>query len=338
MGRQTIHFIGPQKLELREEPVPAPGDDQVLVRTELTAISAGTEMLLFRGEVPAGSDTDADAISRGLTYPTPYGYCAVGKVIDAGHSVDKRWLGRSVFGFQPHSSHFLAAPASLLELPFGIGAEQAVFLPSAETAVNLIQDAAPILGERVLVLGQGVVGLMSAALMHEFPLECLVTVDHFAYRRRISESIGVTAVLDPDAAGFRGKAISFTGNSGGGFDLTVELTGNPSALDDAIALTMYSGRIVVGSWFGSKKASLDLGGRYHRSRIRLVASQVSTITPELSGRWDKPRRFAVAWEAIRRIQPSRWITHRVPVARAADAYRMLDESPDEAIQIVLQYS
>jgi len=338
VAQRTVYFVGPRRLELREEAVPAPGDDQVLVRTELTAISAGTEMLLFRGEVPQGADTDADAISRGLTYPTPYGYCAVGKVIGAGPSVDKRWLGRTVFGFHPHASHFLASPASLLELPLGIGAEDAVFLPSAETAVNLVQDAAPILGERVLVLGQGVVGLLSAALLHEFPLECIVTVDRFASRRRASESIGVSAVLDPQDPEFSSKAIALLGNSGGGFDLAVELTGNPSALDDAIALTAYSGRIVVGSWFGSKKAPLDLGGRYHRSRIRLLASQVSTISPELSGRWDKPRRFSVAWEAIRRIQPGRWITHRVPVERAADAYRMLDESPDEAIQIVLQYS
>jgi threonine dehydrogenase-like Zn-dependent dehydrogenase len=118
----------------------------------------------------------------------------------------------------------------------------------------------------------------------------------------------------------------------------VELTGTPAALDAAIELTAFSGRVVVGSWFGTKSAPLNLGGRYHRSRIRVVASQVSTIAPELSGRWDKTRRFATAWKALERIRPSRWITHRIPIEQAADAYRELDRSPQEAIQVVFTYS
>jgi 2-desacetyl-2-hydroxyethyl bacteriochlorophyllide A dehydrogenase len=337
MERTTIHFVGPRRIELRGEPVVAPGADQVLVQTQLSAVSAGTEMLLFRGEIPEAADSEADTISRGLSYPTTYGYCAVGQVVQAGSSIERGWLGREVFAFQPHSSHFAVTPSALVQVPDGMTAEAAVFLPSAETAVNLVQDAAPILGERVLVLGQGVVGLLSAALLHEFPLECLVTADRYAGRRQASERLGVTAALDPADPDFKEKALSHTGSGFTGYDAVVELTGNPSALDDAIALTTFSGRVVVGSWFGSKKASLDLGGRYHRSRIRIVASQVSTIAPELGGRWDKRRRFAVAWEAIKRIGPRRWITHRFPIERAADAYRLLDESPEASIQIVLEY-
>jgi threonine dehydrogenase-like Zn-dependent dehydrogenase len=204
--------------------------------------------------------------------------------------------------------------------------------------VNIVQDAAPILGECALVLGQGVVGLLVSSLLHGFPLETLVTADRYSRRRAASAALGVTAVLDPGDAEFSSHALGHTGGERRGFDLSVELTGSPAALDAAIELTGFSGRVVVGSWFGTKSAPLNLGGRFHRSRIRLIASQVSTIAPELSGRWDKARRFATAWKALERIRPSKWITHRLPFERAAEVYRDLDQSPDEAIQMVLHYS
>jgi threonine dehydrogenase-like Zn-dependent dehydrogenase len=108
-------------------------------------------------------------------------------------------------------------------------------------------------------------------------------------------------------------------------------------LNDAIRLTAFSGRIVVGSWYGRKRAEIDLGGSFHRSRIKLISSQVSTISPELSGRWDKARRFGVAWEALGRIQPERWITHRFPLGEAGRAYQLLDENPQETIQVIFEY-
>jgi threonine dehydrogenase-like Zn-dependent dehydrogenase len=123
-----------------------------------------------------------------------------------------------------------------------------------------------------------------------------------------------------------------------GFDLIVELSGNPSALDDAIALTLFSGRVVIGSWYGEKRAALDLGGKFHRSRIKLIASQVSSISPELSGRWDKSRRFEVAWSALKRIRPEKWITQKFPLEQASQAYQLLDNSPELAIQVVFTYS
>jgi 2-desacetyl-2-hydroxyethyl bacteriochlorophyllide A dehydrogenase len=295
-------------------------------------------MLLYRGEIPEAADSESDPFSRDLAYPTAYGYCAVGKVVQAGAAVDRSWLGRFVFAFQAHASHFVASPSALLELPPGLEPEAGVFLASAETAVNIVQDAAPILGERALVLGQGVVGLLTASLLRDFPLESLVTADRYARRRTASAGLGVTGVLDPGDPDFSAQALSYAGPDKSGFDLSVELTGTPAALDAAIELTAFSGRVVVGSWFGTKSAPLNLGGRYHRSRIRVVASQVSTIAPELSGRWDKTRRFATAWKALERIRPSRWITHRIPIEQAADAYRELDRSPQEAIQVVFTYS
>jgi threonine dehydrogenase-like Zn-dependent dehydrogenase len=103
-------------------------------------------------------------------------------------------------------------------------------------------------------------------------------------------------------------------------------------------LTAFSGRIVIGSWYGEKQAPIDLGGAFHRSRIKLISSQVSTIAPELRGRWDKTRRFGVVWEALKRIQPQKWITHRFPIDEAVKAYQILDENPQETIQVVFEYN
>ncbi len=228
----------------------------------------------------------------------------------------------------------LQPPTGLLAVPEDIPPSDAVFLANTETAVNLSHDAAPLLGERVLVLGQGTVGLLTSSLLARFPLGCLVTADLHPVRREASAQVGVTAVLDPADLDFVERARSYT--QGMGFDVVLELTGNPKALDHAVASTAYSGRIIVGSWYGRKPLALDLGGRFHRSRIRMLASQVSTIAPELSGRWDKQRRFDVAWEAIRRIQPSRWITHRFAFERADEAYRLLDSVPQTTIQVVLE--
>jgi len=336
--QQKLVFLGPRSVEVRSEPIPEPARDQVLVETLLSALSAGTELLLYRGEFPPVGEEHLDHISQGLSFPTSYGYCAVGRVVQAGASVDPSWIGRIVFAMQPHASHFVASPSALLELPPSLSPEDGVFLAHVETAVNIVQDAAPILGERALILGQGTVGLLVAALMHEFPLDALVTADRFAIRRAASAALGVSKVLDPADPQFVEHALAHARVEPRGFDVSIELSGNPSALDAAIELTAFSGRVVVGSWFGSKSAPLNLGGRYHRSRIRVVASQVSTIAPELSGRWDKARRFATAWRALERIRPGRWITHRLPFRDAAEAYLSLDRAPEEAIQIVFEYS
>jgi 2-desacetyl-2-hydroxyethyl bacteriochlorophyllide A dehydrogenase len=337
MRRKTVYFVAPGRVELREESLPSHGVAEVLVETQVSAISAGTEMLVYRGQFPRDLVDSHDNLSSGLNYPLPYGYACVGKVVEMGSSVPRTWENRLIFSFQPHTSHFIARPESLFPVPESLPPEAACFLPNIETAVNLVQDAAPILGERVLVLGQGILGLLTAALLHEFPLECLVTADRYELRRKASLELGVNASLDPTFDDFRSMALQPSLGLQSGFDLTIEMSGNPSALDDAIALTMFSGRIVIGSWYGEKRAPVDFGGKFHRSRIKLISSQVSSISPELSGRWDKPRRFEAAWNALKRLKPQKWITHRFPLNQAAQAYQLLDSSPEQALQVIFEY-
>jgi threonine dehydrogenase-like Zn-dependent dehydrogenase len=121
-------------------------------------------------------------------------------------------------------------------------------------------------------------------------------------------------------------------------DLVFELSGNPQTLDAAIASAGFASRIVIGSWYGTKPAAVNLGGKFHRSRIRLISSQVSTLPPEAAARWDKARRIESAWEMIRRVRPSRFITHDMPVGRAAEVYDLLDRRPGDVLQVVFTYS
>ncbi|MBC7877759.1 MAG: zinc-binding alcohol dehydrogenase [Anaerolineales bacterium] len=328
---KTLFFTAKKQIEIRESNISPLKEDEVLVETICSAISAGTEMLVYRGEFPHLADAH-DNVSSNLNYPLAYGYACVGKVIEIGKMVNGEWLNRRVFSFQPHTTHFIAKTDSLIPIPDSLNPETASFLPSMETAVNLVQDGAPILGERVLVLGQGVVGLCTASLLTEFPLESLVTVDQFELRRNaifVEGQRSKVKNLSPSDL----RLSTFDQN-----DLTFELSGSPSALNDAIALTTFSGRIVIGSWYGEKRADIDLGGAFHRSRIKLISSQVSTISPELSGRWDKPRRFATAWNALERIKPEKWITHRFSLNDAEKAYQLLDENPQETIQVIFNYS
>ena len=333
--RKTLYFTAPGRVELREETLPEPGADEVLVETVCSAISAGTEMLVYQGRFPRDMETDSviSSLHGSLEYPLAYGYASVGKIRETGSRVDHSLRDQLVFAFQPHTSHFVANPDSLFSIPASLSPEAACFLPNMETAVNLVQDAAPLFGECVLVLGQGVVGLLTAALLSEFPLETLVTADCFELRRNSSPAHPDLS-LDPYSRNFHKEARKLLSGSA---DLTFELSGRPETLNDALAITGYSGRIVIGSWYGEKRAEIDLGGAFHRSRIKLISSQVSTLAPELSGRWNKARRFNTAWKALERIKPEKWITHRFPIDKAEAAYQLLDQNPQETIQVLMTY-
>jgi 2-desacetyl-2-hydroxyethyl bacteriochlorophyllide A dehydrogenase len=329
---RALHFLAPRRVAVREEPLGPPAAGQVLVKTLVSAISPGTEMLVYRGQVPAGMPLDSTlpVLAGGFTYPLKYGYAVVGQVGELGEGADPEWLDRLVLSFHPHASHFLAAPQDLLAVPAGVSAEEAAFLPNLETAVNFLMDGQPIVGEQVVVFGQGVVGLLTTALLARLPLSRLVTVDRLPLRRQKSLDLGAHAALDPEApaalAGLRASA-----------DLTYELSGSPSALEQAIAATGFAGRVVIGSWYGDQRASLSLGGDFHRSRIQLVSSQVSTIAPRWSARWSKSRRLEVAWRLLAELKPAGLITHRFPFADAPEAYDLLDRRPGEAIQVLLSY-
>jgi 2-desacetyl-2-hydroxyethyl bacteriochlorophyllide A dehydrogenase len=326
LRRHVLYFTAPGRVEVRDEPLEAPGPGHVLVENELSALSAGTELLAFRGDLPAdlGVDETLGALANAtFRYPFRYGYASVGVVTAVGPGVTDgdgggaddagAWVGRRVFAFQPHASAFVAPVADLARVPDGLPAERAVLFPHMETAVNLILDGSPGLGDAVLVLGQGVIGLLATALLARFPLSVLAAVEPVAARARLARRYGAHAVV-ADAAQWNALA------GARGADLVYELSGNPHALDLAIAVAGHEARIVVGSWYGAKRAPVDLGGRFHRRRLRIASSQVSHIGAPLSARWDCARRREAAWRALADIDTTPLVGHRVPFADAQRAY------------------
>jgi len=338
MTDAALYFTGPETVEVRETTVGPPEDDELLVETRASAISAGTELLVYRDQTPADfpADEALDALDGDLSYPLQYGYAASGVVREVGAEVDPDWVGRSVFAFVPHQTRFRATPDSVVALPPETTPAAGSLLPSVETATNIVLDAAPRLGERVVVFGAGVIGLCVVRLLADFPLESLVAVDPIERRRTLAATLGADRTTTPAEIGAVDPAVGDSAVDGA--DLAVELSGQPSALDDAIGVVGYDARIVVGSWYGTKREPIDLGGRFHRDRIDIVSSQVSTISPELRGRWDHDRRMDAALDRLDGVPADELITHRIPFERAPEAYELLDAEPDAAVQVILEYS
>lgn len=333
---RSLYFTAPGTVAVRSRPVPEPGPEEVRVRTTASAISAGTEGLLYRGEAPTDlpADEELEAFDGDLSFPLRYGYAAVGEVTAVGANVAEKWLERTVFAYNAHESQFVAEPETLLPVPDGVPPREATLFANLETAVTFLLDGEPRLGERVAVFGQGTVGLLTTALLARTPLETLVAFEPDENRRQRAERFGADRALDPADDDV---SEAFREIAGDRADLSYELSGDPDALNDAVATTGFDGRVLVGSWYGTKSATLDLGGRFHRDRIEIRSSQVSTIDPRLSGRWSRERRHDLTWEWLQRLEVAPLLTHEVPLEDAGEAYELLEERPDEAIQVLLTY-
>ncbi len=334
MRATAVTFVAPGVVEPRSLDLPAPGPGEVMVRALVSAISAGTELLAYRGELPPDQPLDATiaGMAEPARYPLVYGYANVAQVAALGPDVPPDWLNRRVFVFAPHQSRVVAPLGALVPLPPDVQPETAALLPSMETAVSLAMDGAPITGEVVAIFGQGVVGLLLTALLVRVPALRLITVDRYARRRRHSRGLGAAASVDPDdPAGL----LTVLGPDRA--DLTFELSGQPDALNAAIAATGFGGRLVIGSWYGNKRVTLDLGGDFHRGHMTVISSQVSRLAPRWQARWTKARRLRLAMSLLTEMDVPALITHRFPLAEVADAYALLDKRPGEALQVLLTY-
>ncbi len=251
MESHQVVFEAPGVVHVRTRQVPSPAADEVLVASSLSAISAGSEMLVYRGQFPAELPVDESLpdLAGPFQYPLPYGYAVVGSVVEVGPEVEPAWQNRRVFTFHPHESLFVTKPSHLIPLPNDVPPEDAVFLANAETAVNLLQDGRPVLGEAGLVIGQGVVGLLTTALLTAWTPLLVVTMDLFAARREMSRRLGAHASLDAtstQSAEMVRDLLRSEANSDS-FDLIYELSGNPEALNLALQLAGFHTRIVIGS-------------------------------------------------------------------------------------------
>ena len=319
----AVWFTGPGSVEIREETVEK-NRGELLVHSKLIGISHGTEMLVYNGELPEDMETDATLKSlRGeLTYPLKYGY------INAGITGE----GKKVFAFYPHQTLFAVPEQDALILPDDLEYEDAVFTAHMETAVSVIQDASPLIGERALIVGLGTVGLLTAEILCLFPLTLIIAIDPYSIRRERAEKLGCTT-FSPEESDLPEKIRKLSG--GKGVDMAINVSGSDRGLQLAIDALCYEGRAVEASWYGSRKVQLELGNRFHRQRLTVRSSQVSNINPTLAGRWDKKRRMACVLDLLERVRPSKYITHRFALHNASDAFEQIHKRPDETIQAVL---
>lgn len=328
---RAAYFIGPRAVELRDIPHETLLPDSVRVRTTLSAISAGTELLFYRGQLEAGIPIDATLPWAGtLSYPLRYGYAAVGCITEVGSALESRLVGQRVFTFQPHQEEITARFDHCVRLPNGLSDTRAAFLPNMETALSLAMDGAPGFGERVAVLGQGVVGQLLAALLVRSGAEHVALFDGRAERIEHSRTLCGPARAEWASAPQPEHRDSF--------DLVYELTGDPTVLDAAQSLARFEGRIVIGSWYGSKRAPIDFGTRAHRNRNTFLFSQVSRIDSRHAARFDSSRRLSVAASWLERLPLDGLVTHRFGFERIADAYRLLDTGQEPHLQVLIEYN
>jgi 2-desacetyl-2-hydroxyethyl bacteriochlorophyllide A dehydrogenase len=304
----------------------------VLVRTIASAISHGTEMLVYRGEVPTDLPLDLPTLAGDFSFPIKYGYASVGRVLNVGAGVEYLSHGDLVFVHHPHQDAFVV-PADLpVRLPDGLDPTVGIFFANLETALNIVHDTPLRIGETALVFGQGVVGLLVTELLKLAGAGRVLVVDPLKKRRVLALEVGADEAFEP-GEDLRGRVLEMT--AGRGADVAVEVSSSGEALQAAVDAVATEGTVVIASWYGTKPVALSLGGHFHRGRVRLRSSQVGRLNPELGSRWDLARRTEAVLGLLPRLRLKELISHHIPFEEAPEAYRLVDKSPDEAVQVVL---
>jgi 2-desacetyl-2-hydroxyethyl bacteriochlorophyllide A dehydrogenase len=330
---RALWFTAPRKAALYTETVASPGPGEVRVESTASAVSAGTEMLVYRGEVPQDLPLDLPTFAGSYDFPIKYGYATVGRILDTGPGVGHFTPGDPVFVHHPHQEVFVVPARMPVRLPDDLDPVLGVFGANLETALNIVHDTPVRLGETALVFGQGVVGLLVALLSKSAGAEQVLVVDPLEERRRRAVDAGADGACGPE--GLKERVAGITG--GRGADVAIETSGSGVALQSAIDTVATEGTVVVASWYGTKPVTLALGGHFHRGRVRLRSSQVGRSNPELALRWDRARRMDMVLSLLGRLELGQLITHRIPFEEAPEAYTLLDERPGEALQVIFTY-
>jgi 2-desacetyl-2-hydroxyethyl bacteriochlorophyllide A dehydrogenase len=324
MRALTLQFVQPRTLALVEIDLPEPQPGELLVRTLYSGISSGTELLAYRGEIDSGLPVDESITSLGGTfsYPFRYGYSCVGIVERSASPIKPDTM---VFALHPHQDRFLCPAEDALVLP-DVDPRIATLFPLVETAFQITLDAEEVLDETVIVVGLGAVGMLTALLMQRAGAR-VVGIEPSSRRRRLAAQLDIDAVAPGDAR-VAGEA---------GVPLVVEVSGNPKALASALRLLAHEGTALVASWYGTKPVTLHLGAEFHRRRLTIRSTQVSTIPSRLSGRWTLKRRREHVMRLLGELPLKRFATHEFPFSRAADAFAALDRGDEDLMHAALTY-
>jgi hypothetical protein len=279
---EALWYVGPGKAEIRSEPV-SPAAGQVRLRAVASALSRGTERLVFAGRVPESEFERMRAPFMGGAFPFPvkYGYAMVGCVEEGPADLK----GRLCFALYPHQTVFNLAAENIIPLPDGLPPERAVLAANMETALNAIWDGAPGPADRIAVVGAGVLGLLVARLCAGIPGTAVTVVDINPERAAI-------------AAGF-GAAFATPDQAPGGCDLVIHTSASAAGLATALRLAGDEATVLELSWYGADQVKVPLGDVFHSRRLKLFSSQVGKISPGHRPRWDYRRRLSAALDLLK---------------------------------------
>ena len=312
---RALFHTAPRCVEIRELPAPRPAAGEVLVRTVRSGISGGTERLVYRGEVPAdlALDDTIDALAGTFSYPFAYGYACVGEVVDSG---------QQVFAFHPHQDVFAARASELIPLP-GIDPAAATLFPLVETALQVTLDAGSGYRDQVIVLGAGVLGLLTSLLLERAGWRPLIA-EPLEWRRSVAGRLGVTTAAPAELVN---EAVP----------LVIDASGNPEAPAIALDMLAHEGTLLIASWFGAKPVVLPLGGAFHRRRLTIRSTQVSTVPSRLSATWTRSRRRQETVALLPELPLAQLCTDTFDFADAAEAFRAVDQGKPGLMHAVLSY-
>lgn len=341
---QSLYFTGPRAVEVRSEPLAGPGPGQVLLDLQVSGISAGTELNVFRGLAPQWRQAMdprtrlfSDAHGSDWSWPARYGYAAVGRVAELGKDARGLDKGDLVFAYVPHGSHAVVDANAVVKLGDLDDAEIGVFFANLNTAYNGVLDANIPLGADVVVSGLGVIGQLVTRLLARNGARQIIAVDGIAQRRDAALAGGASTALNPFDGPLAERVRDLT--EGRGADVVIEVSGAAPALNEAIRTAGFNGTVVAMSWYGGSFETLSLSGEFHHNRPRIISSQVGSVNPFLGPLWSVPRRSKIAREYLTSLAPDLkgFITHRVPLAEAARGYSLLDQGSPDVMQVLINY-
>jgi 2-desacetyl-2-hydroxyethyl bacteriochlorophyllide A dehydrogenase len=318
---RAFWVVAPGRGEIRREPLRPPSNDEVVVQTLFSGISRGTESLVFRGLVPPSEWTRMRAPFQDGEFPGPvkYGYAAVGRV-DSGPAELK---GRAVFVLHPHQTRYVVPASAVHVLPASVPPERAVLAANLETALNGVWDARPHLGDRMVIIGAGVVGSLAAWLAARIPGCEVQLVDVNPQRASVAHTLGI-AFAQPDAA-VRDA------------DVVIDASGSPEGLQLGLDIAGDEATVVEMSWFGDRLVPLALGGAFHSRRLTIKSSQVGRVAPAQRTRWNTNRRMGMALALLADPVLDVLISGESPFDALPDVMTRLAGAPGDALCHRIRY-
>jgi threonine dehydrogenase-like Zn-dependent dehydrogenase len=342
---QVVTFEEPRKVGIREYEERPLQPDEVRLRTLYSGISAGTELTAYRGSNPYLSkrwDDERRLFLEGdvsLQHPIEgWGYEEVGEVAEVGSEVTEVQLGEVVWGTWGHKSTTVVREdwAAQRRLPPGVDPMLGIFSRIGAIALNAVLDADVHVGEYVAVFGQGVPGLISGQLAR-LNGGTVIAVDGIARRLELAKSLGAAHVVDFTKASPAEEIKALTENRGA--DVCIEISGSYRALHEAIRSTAYNSKVVSSGFYQGEGTGLFLGEEFHHNRVNVVSSQIFGVSLALDHRWTVGRleRTVMSLAAEQKIGLKQLVTHVFALEEADEAFRLLDENPAEAVQVVLEF-